>query len=137
MNLFKTQSQPKPTSNAASRYRQYIRKGRGSYTIYLPPARDDELSAKLAEAEKLRDEAINSASERRAERARIAKETFNNVMLDIDREHRTQVAEADDAFVKAENALLAEYARPLTAEEVALLTTKPGEIVRVPAEKAA
>lgn len=137
MNLFKTQSQPKPVSNAASRFRQYVDKDNGVIQVYLPPKLDDERRQKKAAITKTRDAAINVAVARRDERVRAAKQAYEAALKEIDAEHRTAVAKADQAFDAADHEINASLVQPLSAEQVALLTTKPGEIVRVPEAKVA
>ncbi len=123
-------AKPAP-SRAAERYRQYRLLGKHEIAVSPPPSRMDECLAKLAEAAKDRDAKVDVAAEVRAKKLQEAKAAYDAALRDADRENRQTQHKANVEFDELEAKLLAEYARPLSAEEVALLVAKPGETVRV------
>lgn len=139
MNLtlpkFLTSAKPAP-SRAAERYKQYEYDGKGLVKQRLLPAQQDSLNAKLAEAAKARDASVDSAAELRATKLKQARDVYEASRSEIEREHRQAQHKANVEFDEIEAKLLAEYAAPLTVEQIALMTTRPGEVVRMPATSA-
>ena len=134
MNIlgFLKDAKPAP-SRAAERYKQFEYDGRGLIKQRLLPAQQASLNAKLAEAVKERDTKLDTLAEARDKALKDVKADYEARVRNIERENRQLQHKANVEFDEIEAKLLAEYSRPLTAQEVALLTTKPGEIVRVPA----
>jgi hypothetical protein len=122
---------PTAAERSAERFKQFERKGRGGFFVYLPPARDDELHAKLIAISDTRALSIDTAAERRTDALRAAKADYDARVKAIDSDFLGTRATADAAFDEAEAKLLAEYAAPLTPEQIALLTTPVGSVVRV------
>jgi hypothetical protein len=131
MSLF-TDAKPAP-SKAAERFRQYRTTGNGKIEVYLPPQRGDELRNKLIKASTDRDVSIDSAAGLRDRKLKEAKAAYDAAVKEIERENRQYQHKANVEFDEIEAALLAEYSAPLSSEQIALLTTKPGEVVRMPA----
>ena len=129
---FLTPKSDKPTSKADQRYRQYEHSGNGKVTVRLPPARGDELRVRMSEVEKARDAAVNAAAEKRADALKALRADYETRRAAIEAENRNAVAVANNDYDTAEDKLLAEYAAPLSPEQIALLTTPIGSVVRVP-----
>lgn len=130
---FFTTAKPAP-SRAAERYRQYRTTGNGKIEVYLPPQRGDELRNKLIAAQKEADAKIEAAAVKRDSAVKAAKADYNALLKTIESESTKEVLAADRAYMAIEEALLAEYAAPLSPEQIALLTTPIGSVVRVPAQ---
>lgn len=132
-NLKEYFATPKPIeTRAGERYRQFEYDGKGLMKQRLFPKQQDELNAKLAEAARARDTMIDEAASKREAKLREIKATYETARKLIDNEHRQTQATANAAFEATEDRLHAEYARPLSDEEIALLVAKPGEVVRMP-----
>lgn len=135
MNLlpkFLTSAQPAP-SKASDRYRQYRTTGNGKIEVYLPPQRGDELRAKLAAADKDRAVKVDAAAELRATKLKEARAVYETAREAIEREHRQSQHKANTEFDEIEARLLAEFAAPLSQEQIAIMTTPVGGVVRMPA----
>lgn len=130
---FLTSAKPAP-SRAAERFRQYNDKNNGKIEVFLPPKLMEELRAKKIEIAKARDAKIDAAAAKRDALLKEARLAFNQAERAAQAECTKAVTAADEEFQAAEHVLDAEAVRPLTAEQVALLTARPGEIVRVPAQ---
>lgn len=128
---FLTSAKPAP-SRAAERYRQYNDKNNGKIEVFLPPKLMEELRAKKIEIAKARDAKVDAAAAKRDALLKEARAAFNQAERSIQSECTKAVAAADDEFNAAEHALDAQYVQPLTAEQIALLTARVGEVVRVP-----
>lgn len=119
------------TTKAADRFKQYEYDGKGLVKQRLLPAQQDSLNAKLAEAAKARDAQVDGAAEVRATKLKEARDVYEATRAEIEREHRQAQHKANVEFDEIEAKLLAEYSAPLSMEQIALLTTAPGNVVRV------
>lgn len=120
-------------SRVPERFRQYNDKNNGKIEVFLPPKLMEELRAKKIEIAKARDAKVDAAGSKRDALLKEARAAFNQAERSIQSECTKAVAAADDEFTAAEHALDAQYVQPLTAEQIALLTARAGEVVRVPA----
>lgn len=119
-------------SRAPERFRQYEYDGKGLVKQRLLPAQQDSLNAKLTEAAKARDASVDSAAELRASKLKEARDVYEAAREAIEREHRQAQHKANVAFDEIEAKLLAEYAAPLSPEQIALMTARVGEVVKMP-----
>lgn len=119
-------------SAAPARFRQYEYDGRGLVKQRLLPAQQDSLNAKLADAAKARDASVDGAAELRATKLKQARDVYEAAREAIERDHRQAQHKANVEFDEIESKLLAEYAAPLSPEQIALMTTRVGEVVRIP-----
>lgn len=127
---------PVAAERTAERFRQYEYDGKGLMKQRLLPKQQDELNAKLAEAAKARDTQIDEAASKREARLREIRADYDKARAAIDAEHRQTQATANATFDEIEARLCGEYAAPLTPEQIALMTARVGEVVRVPAGNA-
>jgi hypothetical protein len=134
MNLlgFLTSAQPAP-SRASERFRQYEYTGNGLMKQRLLPAQQQDLNEKLNSIVQVRDTRIDMASVERGQALKKARDIYEAERKRIEDVHRAAHAKANEDYDAEEDALLAQFAAPLSREQIALLTTKPGEVVRVPA----
>jgi hypothetical protein len=122
---------PTAAERSAERYRQFVDQRNGVIKVYLPPKLMEEHRLAKVALSQLRADKIDAASTNREMKLKAAKAAYDFAKQSADEEHRRTVAEADAAFDAAEHELDAKAVQPLTPEQVALLSTAPGQIVRV------